>query len=181
MPFKLNQDRRHCIPRQRHKVTNWREYDASLPARGSTRIVIQETSQVEPALRLQAHEVKRSPVNRAVDERLPTALPLNGPVGLRVETAGIHPDKAGVARVDGEQPVQKSPIGDRVLDRWLHYCGDLPEAHRRRVGLVRSDEPVARTIFARCSSVARSSHRFSSTFSVSVGLLTSSSAYRLST
>ena len=29
MPFKLNQDRRHHIPKQRHKVTNWREYDAS--------------------------------------------------------------------------------------------------------------------------------------------------------
>ena len=29
MPFKLNQDRRQHIPRQRRKVTNWREYDAS--------------------------------------------------------------------------------------------------------------------------------------------------------
>ena len=35
MPFKLNQDRRHHIPRQKHKVTNWREYDASLRQRGS--------------------------------------------------------------------------------------------------------------------------------------------------
>src|ERR671921_215614 len=35
VPFKLNQDRRHRIPRQRHKVTNWREYDASLRQRGS--------------------------------------------------------------------------------------------------------------------------------------------------
>ncbi|MBV9749390.1 MAG: hypothetical protein JO157_11295 [Acetobacteraceae bacterium] len=34
MPFQLNQDRRH-IPRQRHRVTNWREYDASLRQRGS--------------------------------------------------------------------------------------------------------------------------------------------------
>ena len=25
MPFKLNQDRRRHIPRQTHKVTNWRE------------------------------------------------------------------------------------------------------------------------------------------------------------
>ncbi len=38
LPFKLNQDRRHRIPRQRRKVTNslgallrsWRAYDASL-------------------------------------------------------------------------------------------------------------------------------------------------------
>ena len=35
MPFKLNQDRRHRIPRQRHRVTNWRDYDASLRQRGS--------------------------------------------------------------------------------------------------------------------------------------------------
>ena len=35
LPFKLNQDRRHHIPEQKHKVTNWREYDASLRQRGS--------------------------------------------------------------------------------------------------------------------------------------------------
>jgi transposase len=35
VPFKLNQDRRHHIPRQKHKVTNWRDYDASLRQRGS--------------------------------------------------------------------------------------------------------------------------------------------------
>src|SRR5919206_2806585 len=35
LPFKLNQDRRHHIPRQRRKVTNWRDYDASLRQRGS--------------------------------------------------------------------------------------------------------------------------------------------------
>src|SRR5215216_7585281 len=35
LPFKLNQDRRHYIPRQRHKVTNWPAYDASLRQRGS--------------------------------------------------------------------------------------------------------------------------------------------------
>ena len=35
MPFKANADRRHRIPRQRFRVTNWREYDASLRQRGS--------------------------------------------------------------------------------------------------------------------------------------------------
>jgi Transposase DDE domain len=35
LPFKLNQDRRHRIPRQAHKVTNWPAYDASLRQRGS--------------------------------------------------------------------------------------------------------------------------------------------------
>jgi hypothetical protein len=36
--FKLNQARRHHIPRQRHKVANWREYDASLRQRGSVTV-----------------------------------------------------------------------------------------------------------------------------------------------
>src|SRR3954447_16622545 len=35
MPFKANRDRRHHIPKQRHQVTNWATYDASLRARGS--------------------------------------------------------------------------------------------------------------------------------------------------
>ena len=35
MPFKLNQDCRHHIPRQQRKVTNWPAYDASLRQRGS--------------------------------------------------------------------------------------------------------------------------------------------------
>ncbi len=30
MPFKANADRRHHIPKQRYKVTNWAEYDAGV-------------------------------------------------------------------------------------------------------------------------------------------------------
>ena len=35
LPFKLNQDRRHHIPRPRRKVTNWAAYEAGLRQRGS--------------------------------------------------------------------------------------------------------------------------------------------------
>src|SRR5829696_2659178 len=35
LPFQLNQDRRHHIPKQTHRVTNWPAYDASLRQRGS--------------------------------------------------------------------------------------------------------------------------------------------------
>jgi hypothetical protein len=38
VPFKLNQHRCHHIPRQRHKVVNWHDYDASLRQRGSLTI-----------------------------------------------------------------------------------------------------------------------------------------------
>src|SRR3954453_22656442 len=35
LPFKLNQDRRHHIPEQTRKVTNWRDDDESRRRRGS--------------------------------------------------------------------------------------------------------------------------------------------------
>jgi hypothetical protein len=35
LPFKLNHDRHHHTPKQKRKVVNWREYDASLRQRGS--------------------------------------------------------------------------------------------------------------------------------------------------
>src|SRR5271165_5928397 len=35
VPFKVNADRRHRIPRQQHRITNWSEYDAALRQRGS--------------------------------------------------------------------------------------------------------------------------------------------------
>ncbi|WP_424140798.1 IS5 family transposase [Roseomonas chloroacetimidivorans] len=35
MPFKAHQDRRHRIPKQRHRVANWPAYEAGLRARGS--------------------------------------------------------------------------------------------------------------------------------------------------
>jgi hypothetical protein len=35
MPFKANAPRRHHIPKQRRRVTNWAEYDAALRQRGS--------------------------------------------------------------------------------------------------------------------------------------------------
>ena len=38
MPFKLNSKGRHHIPRQRHRVTNWRDYGAPLRNRGSLTI-----------------------------------------------------------------------------------------------------------------------------------------------
>jgi Transposase DDE domain len=44
VPFKLNQDRRHHIPRQRHKVTNWPDYEASLRQRGSLTVWFTEAA-----------------------------------------------------------------------------------------------------------------------------------------
>src|SRR3954470_5575856 len=42
MPFKANTDRRHCIPKQRRRITNWAEYDAALRQRGSLTVWFSE-------------------------------------------------------------------------------------------------------------------------------------------
>jgi hypothetical protein len=42
VPFKANAARRHRIPKQRHRVTNWAEYDASLHQRGSLTVWFSE-------------------------------------------------------------------------------------------------------------------------------------------
>ena len=42
MPFKANADRRHHIPKQQDRVTNWSEYDAGLRQRGSLTVWFSE-------------------------------------------------------------------------------------------------------------------------------------------
>ena len=44
MPFKNLADRRHHIPKQRHRVTNWAAYDAGLRGRGSLTIWFTEAA-----------------------------------------------------------------------------------------------------------------------------------------
>src|SRR6202021_156900 len=44
VPFKANQDRRHHIPKQRHRVTNWPAYDAALRQRGSLTVWFSEAA-----------------------------------------------------------------------------------------------------------------------------------------
>ena len=42
MPFKANSDPGTAIPKQRHRFTNWAEYDAGLRSRGSLTIWLSE-------------------------------------------------------------------------------------------------------------------------------------------
>ena len=44
VPFKANAARRHHIPKQRHRVTNWAEYDAALRQRGSLTVWFTEAA-----------------------------------------------------------------------------------------------------------------------------------------
>ena len=44
MPFKINAERRHRIPTQRYRVTNWAAYDAALRQRGSLTVWFTEAA-----------------------------------------------------------------------------------------------------------------------------------------
>src|SRR3954447_4215598 len=44
MPFKANAHRRHHIPKQRRRITNWAEYDAALRQRGSLTVWFTEAA-----------------------------------------------------------------------------------------------------------------------------------------
>ena len=44
LPFKAHRDRRHHIPKQRHRVTNWPAYEAGLRARGSLTVWFSEAA-----------------------------------------------------------------------------------------------------------------------------------------
>src|SRR3954464_5819750 len=57
MPFKANADRRHHIPKQRRRVTNWAEYDASLRQRGS--LTVWSTEEAVPPLRAEPRTTPR--------------------------------------------------------------------------------------------------------------------------
>src|SRR4051812_46865107 len=54
VPFKANAARRHRIPRQRHRVTNWAAYNAALRQRGS--LTVRFTEEAVAAWRAAAHD-----------------------------------------------------------------------------------------------------------------------------
>ena len=87
MPFKANADRRHHIPKQRHRVTNWAEYDAALRQRGSRTLWFSEA-----AIAASRAEARTTPGGQPHDSALAilTALTLRAvfPLALR-QTEGL--------------------------------------------------------------------------------------------
>src|SRR3954452_19322116 len=69
LPFKLNQDRRHHIPRQKHQVTNWPAYEAGLRQRGSLTVWFTEEAirawRAEPRTTRGGHALYSPPANLA--------------------------------------------------------------------------------------------------------------------
>ena len=87
MPFKLHSKGRRHIPRQRHRVANWREYDASLRNRGSLTIWFTQRSPVG----------RRSLEQRRVDSAINPIWPSKPPCIASGVSIGASPER----RIDG--------------------------------------------------------------------------------
>src|SRR3712207_9565889 len=98
VPFKQNQDRRHHAPRQKRKVTNWREYDAGLRQRGSLTVWFTAEAvqawQAEPRT-TRGGQPAYSPLAIPTALTLPAAFPLLFP-----QTAGLIASVIGLSGLD---------------------------------------------------------------------------------
>ncbi|MFH5926957.1 IS5 family transposase [Roseomonas xinghualingensis] len=87
MPFKVNKDRRHRIPRQRHRVTNWPAYEAGLRSRSSLTVWFTEDA-IEGWLA--AHRTTRGRQPSYSDLAIATALTLRAVFHLALrQTEGL--------------------------------------------------------------------------------------------
>jgi hypothetical protein len=84
LPFKLNHDRRHHIPRQRHKVTNWPAYEAGLCRRGSLTVWFTDEAIFECVL------VHRQPDQRCRPPMLGDQLEYDGGMVVSVKLGPVH-------------------------------------------------------------------------------------------
>src|SRR3954463_11472031 len=115
MPFKANAARRHHIPEQRRRVTNWAEYDAALRQRGSLTVWF-----TEAAVAAWAAEPRTTPGGQSHYSSLAiaTALTLKavfrlalrqteGLIGFILRLLGLElsvPDRSRRARADTARP-----------------------------------------------------------------------------
>jgi hypothetical protein len=154
MPFKSNADRRQHIPKQRHRVTNWAEYDAGLRARGS--LTIWFTAEALEGWRAEAR-IGRGGQPRYSDLAIATALTLRavfrlalrqteGLIGSILQLLGLAlavPDHSTLSRraetLEVPRPrCGRAPVHLLVDSTGLRLCGSgrwLEEKHgtkRRR-------------------------------------------------
>ena len=116
VPFKANAARRHRIPKQRHRVTNWAEYDAALRRRGS--LTVWFTAEVIAAWRAEPRTTRGGqPRYSALAIR--TALTLRAVFRLALrQTEGLIGSS--------EQLAMNGPSGDpdQTIARFLIINGD---------------------------------------------------------
>ena len=155
MPFKANADRRHHIPAQRHRVTNRREYDAGLRARGS--LTVWSTAEAVEAWRAAPRTTRGGQpcysdlaITTALTPRAVFRLPLRqteGLIGSILQLLGLDlaaPDHSTLSRRAETPQVLRPKAGSEpvhlpVDGTGLKLCGPgewLIEKHgsRRRRG-----------------------------------------------
>jgi hypothetical protein len=124
VPFKFNSKGRHHIPRQRHRVTNWRDYDTALRNRGSLTIWF-----TEEALAAWKAQPRTTPGGQRhySDLAIETALTLRAVFRLALrQSEGLIGSIMRLLEID-------LPVSDHTtLSR--RACG-LPVASRRRLEL----------------------------------------------
>src|SRR5215204_4502709 len=152
MPFKTNAARRHRIPKQRHRVTNWAEYDASLRQRGSLTVWFSTEAiaawQAEPRTTRggQAHYSALA-IRTALTLRAVFRLALRqteGLIGSILQLLGLDlavPDHSTLSRraatLEGPRPCSRTggPVHLLVDSTGLRLCGPgewLIEKHGTR-------------------------------------------------
>jgi hypothetical protein len=152
MPFKANAARRHHIPKQRYRVTNWAEYDAALRQRGS--LTVWFSQEAIAAWRAEPRTTRGGQVNYSA-LAIRTALTLRavfrlalrqteGLIGSIIQLMGLDlavPDHSTLSRraetLEVPRPCQRSagPVHLLVDSTGLRLCGPgewLVEKHGTR-------------------------------------------------
>jgi DDE family transposase len=152
MPFKANAARRHHIPKQRHRVTNWAEYDAALRQRGS--LTVWFTEEAVAAWRAEPRTTRGGQphysalaIRTALTLRAVFRLALRqteGLIGSILQLLGLDlavPDHSTLSRraetleIPGPCPPSAEPVHLLVDSTGLRLCGPgewLIEKHGTR-------------------------------------------------
>ena len=133
LPFKLNQAGRHHIPRQKHKVTNWPAYDASLRQRGN--LTVWFTAE---AIQAWAAELRTTRGGQPWYSRLAilTALTLRAVFRLALrQTEGLIGSIIGLLGLD-------LPVPDHTTLSRRAATLELPRPKSSSAGAGREAEPV---------------------------------------
>src|ERR671915_525450 len=133
VPFKANAARRHHIPKQRHRATNWAEYDAALRQRGSLTVWFSDAAiaawRAEPRT-TRGGQPHYSPL------AILTALTLRAVFGLALrQTEGLIGSIIGLLGLD-------LPVPDHTTLSRRAATLELPRPKSSSAGAGREAEPV---------------------------------------
>ena len=135
MPFKANAARRHHIPKQRHRVTNWAEYDAALRQRGS--LTVWFTEEAIAAWRAEPRKTPRRPAallgsgdQDGVDATggVPAGATPNGRSD-RLDPAAPGPGSGRAGSLNPEPPGRNTG-GPKAMSTLRRACSPTGRQHR---------------------------------------------------